>query len=38
MPENAPQWFLFLFFAGGALGGWMLIPLVIIEFWHRNDE
>lgn len=35
MPSNEAQWFWFIFFAGGAFGGWLLIPLALIEFWHR---
>ena len=31
MPANNAQWAFFLFFAGGALGGWMVLVLLAIE-------
>lgn len=28
------QWAWFLFFAGGAAGGWLLLILAAIDFWR----
>jgi hypothetical protein len=35
MPNTAEQWVWFMFFAGGALGGWMIVCLLAIEFWRK---
>lgn len=32
MPTNNAQWAFFLFFAIGALGGWMLLGMMALDF------
>ena len=33
MPSNPVAWIMFIFFAGGALGGWVVLYLFLREYW-----
>lgn len=33
MPENQTQWALFLFFAIGAAGGWLVLGIIALDAW-----
>ena len=33
MPSTGLAWAMFAFFAGGALGGWVVLYLFLREFW-----
>lgn len=33
MPASPLAWILFTFFAGGALGGWVVLYLFLREYW-----
>jgi len=33
MPQNDIQWLFFLFFAIGALGGWLILGILAVEAW-----
>jgi hypothetical protein len=33
MPETLAQWAWFLFFAGGAAGGWLVLAILAGQFW-----
>lgn len=33
MPANDIQWAWFLFWAGGALGGWLVLAILALEAW-----
>lgn len=36
MPSNSAQWIWFVFFAGGSIGGWLLLALSISEILRRR--
>lgn len=38
MPENILGWIMFVFFSGGALGGWMILYLAAREFWKDGAK
>lgn len=36
MPHTTDQWLWFIFFAGGAIGGWLMIPIALSEIWRKK--
>jgi hypothetical protein len=38
MPEGAVEWGLFLFFAGGALGGWFILFSLFYSAFLMRDK
>jgi hypothetical protein len=38
MPHTTSQWLWFFFYSGGAIGGWLIIPLALWELrrsWRK---
>jgi hypothetical protein len=35
MPETLLAWAMFVFFAGGAAGGWLILVLWCMDEWRR---
>ena len=33
MPQTDIQWLWFLFFAGGSVGGWTVLAILVVETW-----
>ena len=38
MPDGIVEWSMFLFFAVGSLGGWVLLATFLYEAWKLRDR